>query len=153
MLEVVMLWSEGCEACQRTKPVIHKIISKYPSIDFHFHKVVNSRYNHFLLNNMGIPIDEDVTLSEEDKEEIKSEGIYEVSALPTFFLRDTRKPFLILETIVGGVNKPPTKKERWEFERMFCAMLDKYDDMINHRSIIKFHYGEFEVRQDPFPDI
>lgn len=157
-LEVVMLWSEGCEACQRTKPIVHKIAMMHPSIEFHYHKVVNTRYEYFMLNQCGISVEEDVTLPMADKIKYLAEGIPEISAMPTFYLRRTREPFKILEIIVGGV-LDTSAKERQAFERMFHAMLDKYDEIENHRKAFKsyseskLHYGEFEVRMDSFPNM
>lgn len=147
-MELVMLWSEGCEACRRTKPIIHKISTMFPDILFSYYKIVNQNYKIFLMNQLNIDVLEDTTLSFEEKQDLIKKGIFTVSSLPTFILRDYRRPKIIYEIIMGGVGKPPNIQERSRFEKLFIAMLKKYDDISNRRSIIKYQYGEFEVRND-----
>jgi len=145
-LEFVMFWSEGCEACRRTKPIVHKVSTMFPDILFSYYKIVNSNYKIFLWKNASLSVEEDELLSPEEKQELLQKGITKSSSLPTFILRDYRNPFVVYEMISGGTL--PQHIEKKKFEQMLIAMLNKYEDMSNHRSIIKFQYGEFEVRDD-----
>lgn len=151
-LELVMLWHPTCGACRRTKPIVYAISSMFPNIEFNYWNASNRKYKSFLTNKMGVDVLEEASLSPEEKEEYLKRGITEVSSLPTFFLRDKKRPQDIYEIIVGGVSQNADWKERSNFTKLLIGMLKKYDDIHERRSMIRFTPLEVELREELWGD-
>jgi thiol-disulfide isomerase/thioredoxin len=139
-LRVREYMSEGCHACQATKPLWHDLKQEFIGEDIEFQEmpvaVMNpierlpeddENFNADMLDEkFAIPIDEDETLSLEEKENYRKQGITKAASMPTFVITDDDGDIDGYEVIAGGVGENHTIKEDKEWKNDMRKMILKW---------------------------
>ena len=106
MTEVIftMIYGKHCKACGETKTLIKALENRYQGVvRFRYWHIGNPDIDKFWKTNLGIDIETDETMSEEEKDEHRRQGVDKYHALPTFFTSLSSRPQLALDLISGGV--------------------------------------------------
>jgi len=136
---VLMLQSPFCHACKATKPLIEiiKLDPLYSMVEWRHCDVakgealyrtmddIEKLFLDFLNEKASIPIDDDDTLSDEEREEYRSQGIEELASLPTFIVYNTDRP-LRYEVFAGGIAEESGYAEREQFIKDFKKWLNHW---------------------------
>jgi len=146
MLHLMMIKSPFCPACKATMPLVMRINTRYPMIDFRYKDVAKAipipnipKYlqdsmcgedeeniiANFLENQCAIPIEIDTGLTEEEREEYRAEGVTELASLPTFVIWDDEQPSRY-EVMAGGVGEDHNIKDDKQFEIDYIKMINKW---------------------------
>jgi len=171
MIEVIMLHSPTCHACHATMPLMKMLEGEFRGdVSFRYISVAEPEYalrlynswedyiSKLVFSNFYIPIEEDVELSDEEKQEEIAKGNLKVTAMPTFIFRDTRYMFKF-EVMIGGIGQDAKYEDKITFKneiRKKLLLMLKKEYRFYRPSIMASQFPDWKYKrmfQNPFSEM